>query len=205
MPASVLVIPTGSANIASMLAGLARIGAAPELSSDPDRIADAPAVVLPGVGTLASAMTTIRAHALEHALRARIERDLPTLCVCVGLQALLEGSEESPGVAGLGIVPGIAERFTGVRSPQMGWNRVVSPPAARILATGDAYFANSFRLVRPPEGFLCATADHAGPFVAAFERGNLVACQFHPELSGRYGLGVMSRWLAHSRETTRCS
>lgn len=200
-----LVIRTGSANIASVQAGLRRAGGAPEPTEDPAAIAEAEHVVLPGVGALGQTKAHLDALGVSEAVEARARAGRPLLAVCLGLQLLLEASEESPGVAGLGVVKGDATRFSAdVRVPQLGWNRVEAPEGARYLETGDYYFANSFRLASRPEGCLAARAEHGGAFTAAFERGALLACQFHPELSGSAGGRVIARWLERSAEATAC-
>lgn len=192
----VAVIRTGTANIASALAGLTRAGAHPELTSDPDVVRRADAAVLPGVGAFGAALTELRANGLDQAVIERVNAGRPLLSVCLGLQMLASASEESPGVAGLGVVPATVTRFRGdIRIPQLGWNRVVPTPGARILTEGYAYFANSYKLDAIPEGWEGATAEHGGPFVAAIERGPVLACQFHPELSGTWGLALLRRWL----------
>lgn len=191
-----LIVETGTANLASVVAGLRRAGASPELCSDPARVRTAPRVVLPGVGALGAAMERLGASGLAEALAERIRAGRPTLAVCLGLQLLCQGSEESPGVPGLGVLPGQARRFPGtVVAPQMGWNRIAPDPGCALLEAGHAYFANSFRLTEAPPGWGVAWAEHGGPFVAACERGPLLACQFHPELSGAFGLCLLARWL----------
>ncbi|MBW2261366.1 MAG: imidazole glycerol phosphate synthase subunit HisH [Deltaproteobacteria bacterium] len=191
-----MVIRTGTANIASVLAGLRRAGAAPRVSSDPLDVQAARMAVLPGVGTVSAAMERIDGAGLADPLRRRLSAGRPTLCVCLGLQLLAGGSEESPGVEALGVVPGTATRFSGgVRVPQLGWNRVEAGEGCRLLRDGHAYFANSYKLDAAPEGWCAATSDHGGRFVAAMERGSVLACQFHPELSGAWGLDLIGRWL----------
>jgi imidazole glycerol phosphate synthase glutamine amidotransferase subunit len=119
------------------------------------------------------------------------------LAICLGLQILAEESEENPGVRGLGVLPATVTRFAdGLRVPQLGWNRVAAGDGARLLEDGAAYFANSFKLDNVPPGWTGATADHGGEFVAALERGPVLACQFHPELSGHWGQTLIERWLA---------
>ena len=114
----------------------------------------------------------------------------------MGLQLLCNSSEESPGATGLGCVDGAVTHFpAGVRAPQFGWNRVTAGAGCSLLEDGYAYFANSFRLAEPPAGWHAATAEHGGRFVAAMERGAVLACQFHPELSGRYGIDLLRRWI----------
>lgn len=193
--ASVAVVRTGVANLASVLAALRRVGADPEVTADPAVIVDAGHVVLPGVGAFGAGMRALEGP-LADALRTRIVVRRPTLAICLGLQLLCDASEESPGVAGLRVVPGHVARYPdGVTVPQMGWARVAAPPEARAVQSGWAYFANSYRLAEPPKGWTVATGEHGGPYVAAVERDGVVACQFHPELSGAYGLGLLRRWL----------
>ncbi|MEO0513353.1 MAG: imidazole glycerol phosphate synthase subunit HisH [Planctomycetota bacterium] len=192
----VVVVETGVANVASVDAALRRAGAEVRHANDPAAIRDAAAVVLPGVGTLRAGMQRLTESGAAEALRARIAGDLPTLCVCLGMQLLFDSSDESPGVEGLGLARGHAGRFpAGVRTPQFGWNRVEPDAPDSVLSAGYAYFANSFRVVDAPEGWAVATADHGGRFVAAMRRGRVVACQFHPELSGPYGRSIIDAWL----------
>ncbi len=195
----VVVVRTGTANLASVLAGLERIGARARLSEDAADVDRAAKLVLPGVGTLAAAMAQLRANGLDRALRRRVEQGRPTLAICLGLQMLCEASDESPGERGLGIIPGRATRFSngagsGLRVPQLGWNGISARSGCRLLQDGHAYFANSYRLAEPPPGWRVALADYGGPFVAAVERGPVLACQFHPELSGSFGMGLLRRW-----------
>lgn len=199
MAGEVLVVQTGTANIASVLAGLRRAGARPVVDNDPARLARADRVVVPGVGALAAAMSRLGRDGLIGVLRDRVSAGRPTLAVCLGLQLLCRSSEESEGVAGLGVLEAEVQRFRGdVRVPQMGWNRVVPGKDCRYLEPGYAYFANSYRLTGAPDSWNTAWSDHGGPFVAAVEKGDVVACQFHPELSGSWGRDLLVRWLAGS-------
>ncbi len=201
-----LVVQTGTANTASVLAGLRRAGADPFVLGDeevdthalPAQIADAARVVLPGVGAFAAARAHLDRCGVTEALAARIRAGRPTLGICLGFQLFFEASEESPGVDGLGVLPGVVRRFPDtVRVPQFGWN-VVEAAGDGLLRTGHAYFANSYRVVSPPPGVSAAMSEHGGPFVAAIERGPVLACQFHPELSGAWGVALLKRWLEAS-------
>lgn len=204
---TVTLIATGVANLASVEAAFARLGARTERTVNVARIEAAEALVLPGVGAFEPGIRFLRENGLDEILRERVESDRPLLSVCLGMQLLCESSEEARSESrGLGIVPGRLRRFPDqVRVPQLGWNRVRVEGQARFLADGAAYFANSFRLPDVPEGFTCALAEHSGPFVAALERGRLLACQFHPELSGAFGEALLQRWLsACTEEVTSC-
>lgn len=191
----VLIVPTGTANIASVAAAFRRLGAAVRVAERGREIRDASHVMLPGVGAFAAAMARLRGNGFVERLADRIRADRPTICICVGHQLLFEASEENPGERGLGIVPGTVGRFTGeVRVPQFGWNHVEAGEGCALLESGWAYFANSYRATAAP-GWQVATAEHGGRFVAAIERGNVIGCQFHPELSGAYGAALLSRFL----------
>lgn len=203
----VAVAATGVANLASVLAALGRAGADCSPTTDADALADADFAVLPGVGAFGEAASALRGRGLDRALLERWKRGAPTLGVCLGMQLFFEGSEESPGVAGLAILPGTIRRFaSGLPLPQLGWNRVEAAPGLRadrgILREGWAYFANTYRLDSQPDACGAWFSDYGERFVAAVEAGeargggpSLLLCQFHPELSGRWGLGLLKRWL----------
>lgn len=205
-PLDIAVIETGIANNASVLAGLRRAGAEPRPASDASDIRDADAVMLPGVGAFAAGIAVLREHGFDDALRDRIAADRPTLAICLGLQLLFETSEESPGEQGLGILRGGAARFTdpSLRVPQLGWNRVTPDAAFGFAHEGEAYFANSFRITAAPEGWSTCTTDHGGPFVSALRKNSVLACQFHPELSGVWGRGLLSAWVRSAKEACAC-
>jgi imidazole glycerol-phosphate synthase subunit HisH len=189
-----VVLPTGTANLASVLAAFARQGVKAKVAREPAEVEDAERVVLPGVGTFGATMAGLRAAGLDAAIAERARSGAPILAMCVGLQVLFETSDESPG-EGLGVLPGRVGRFPEtVRVPQFGWNRIEPEPGCRYLEPGHAYFANSFRVLAAP-GCKVAHAEHGERFVAAIERGPLLACQFHPELSGAFGHRLIARWL----------
>src|SRR5690606_8116047 len=115
----------GTANLASVLAAFRRLGADPVVVDEPEAVARADRLVLPGVGTFAAARAALDARALVEPLRERLGAGRPTLAICLGFQLLFEASEESPGAEGLGLLPGVVRRFpAGARTPQLGWNRV---------------------------------------------------------------------------------
>ncbi len=195
MAREVLVLPTGTANLASVLAAFRRLGAAPRIAVEGSALHEAERVVLPGVGTFGAAMRGLRAAGLDRAIASRVRDRLPTMAMCVGLQVLFEDSEESPGEKGLSVIEGRVGRFPDhVRVPQFGWNRIEPEPGCRYLEPGFAYFANSYRVQTAP-GCEVARAEHGEPFIAGLERGEVVACQFHPELSGIFGRDLLARWL----------
>lgn len=191
----IALVDTGLANLASVEAALGRLQVRVQRTADPAVVAAASHVVLPGVGHFEAGMARLRSTGLAPVLSRRVRDARPTLAICLGMQLLADGSEEAPGVSGLGVLPGTARRFSAAASvPQLGWNRV-DAPEGRLLTSGAAYFAHSYRLRTAPPGWRVAWSTHDGPFVAAVERGPVLACQLHPELSGAWGAALLERWL----------
>jgi len=194
------IVPTGTANTASVVAAFNRLGARVTEVGAPADVTAADVLVLPGVGAFGAAMSQVDALGLRQALTERVGADRPTLAICVGMQLLAKESEESPDALGLGAVDATVGRFgDNVRVPQLGWNQVVPEPGSTFLEPGWAYFANSFRLEQVPQGWIGAITDYGRSFVSAMERGNVLACQFHPELSGTWGARLLGRWLEQAK------
>ncbi len=190
------IIDTGVANIRSLQAAFDRMQQPWNLTENADQIASAPYVVLPGVGAFAAAADALDRLGLREAIIDRIHADRPLLCICLGLQLLCQSSEEAPTAKGLGVLPLQIKRFSNnVKVPQLGWNEV-RPAGDGPFETGEAYFANSYRLVDRPEGWGYAETDYDGSFVSSVWRGRLLACQFHPELSGPWGQQLLENWRA---------
>ena len=192
------VVRTGTANLASVLAGLERVGLSPQLVSDPGLVQELPFVVLPGVGAFRAAREELERLELVDALRTRIERDLPTLCVCLGMQLLCESSTESPDVSGLGVVPGRIERFPEtVRVPQLGWNRIEVTRNSRLLDGipdgAHFYFVHSYAVGLTVN--TVASSNYGKAFTAITRRNNFVGTQFHPERSGEHGARLLQNFL----------
>lgn len=202
---TITIVETGVANTASLRAAFARLGFDTALTRDADTLERAHRLVLPGVGAFAAGMDALNRNDLTDALRARIQRDRPTLAICLGMQLLGRASEESPGVGGLRITNTTARAFPpGVRSPHFGWNRITPASPDAAIDEGFAYFANSYRITDPPDGWAIATTDHAGLFVAAMRRGATLACQFHPELSGPFGTRLLEAWAKQRKGAATC-
>ena len=206
---TIAVISTGVANVASVLAGFRRTGYATRMISTPTEVYEAASLVLPGVGAFGAAMQRMDELKLVEPLRRRIEEGRPTLTICLGLQLLAAASDESPGVSGLAIFENRIERISAPRVPQLGWNWVEADPQSRFFKSGYAYYANSFCLRACPPGWTASWTDYGGPIIAAVERDSVLACQFHPELSGSWGQQLLRRWLesntaAPRRENSSC-
>lgn len=204
MSVEVYVLDTGAANLASMLAALGRAGARASVGRDPARAGEAAAVVLPGVGAFGPAARELERAGLDDVLRRRIERGAPTLAVCLGLQLLGRASAESKGARGIGAFDLRAERFaSGVRTPHLGWSPILAEGNCQLLESGWAAFAHSYRLTEAPVGWAAAWCERGERFVAALERGAVLACQFHPELSGAFGARLLGRWLERAARASQ--
>ena len=204
---SVTLLDTGVANLASLEATFARLNVTTIRASTPDAVEQADALVLPGVGAFGAAMERLNSLDVVGAIRARIDADRPTLCVCLCMQLLCESSADSPGVRGLGVLPCRVERLVGPRRTHFGWSRLDVSDGPSI-APGFAYFAHSFAIRDVPTGWSPTYATFGERFVASLARGNVLACQFHPELSGAWGSTLLARWLERSSaflEDARCS
>ena len=188
----VVIVDSGVANLASIAGAFRRLDATVVVTADPAVVREATRLVLPGVGAFGAGIAALRAGGLYTVIPDVAARGTPLLGVCLGMQMLCEASEETPGVAGLGMVAGTCGRLPPhVRIPHLGWNSVSAEPGARFVAA----FANSYALRESPDGWTPAWTTHGVPFVAALERGPVLACQFHPELSGPYGAALLERWL----------
>ncbi|MFT7632850.1 MAG: glutamine amidotransferase [Mariniblastus sp.] len=190
------IINTGVANIRSLQAAFDRLEQPWNLTEDAQLIETASHVVLPGVGAFAAAAEALDRLQLRDSITARINRpSAATLCICLGMQLLCESSEEAESAKGLGILPFRITRFrSDVKVPQLGWNEV-RPTSDGPYETGEAYFANSFRLESRPKDWGFAETDYGGNFVSSVWRGRTLACQFHPELSGSWGQQVLKNWI----------
>ena len=189
----IVLFDYGTGNLHSLRKALERRGADVRIGAE---TGDADALVLPGVGAFGAAAARLAPHA--DAIRAAAADGLPVLGICLGMQLLLDDSEEGPG-RGLGLVPGRVRRLRARRVPHMGWNRVrPAGPDPLFGASGDRfYFANSYAADPSDPADVAAWVEHEGVrFPAAVRRGTVVGTQFHPEKSGRAGLDLLGRFLA---------
>ncbi|HEX8616534.1 MAG TPA: imidazole glycerol phosphate synthase subunit HisH [Thermoanaerobaculia bacterium] len=189
------LIDSPFANIANIARALTASGAALELSRDPDVIASANKLVLPGVGSFAAAMSWLVATKIDNAIRTAVARDAFLLGICVGHQLLFERSSEMGETPGLGLMGGNVERFEGTLPvPQIGWNRVSARGALFHGVENDSfYFVNSYAARNAADEI--ARADYNGAFTAAVQRERVFGVQFHPEKSSRAGLRVLRNFV----------
>lgn len=187
------IVDLGCGNLGSVAIALERFGAAPLITADPERIAGAERVVLPGVGAAGFAMERIEALRLGETLRSLRQ---PLLGICVGMQLLFEASEEGE-VTCLGIIPGRARRLDPAPErpvPHMGWSRLAVSGSGIGLRHGDyVYFAHSFACDAGPA--TRASADYGRKIPAVVAKDNFWGAQFHPERSGEAGARFLGAWL----------
>jgi len=193
----IAVLDYGIGNLRSAQKALERVGADAVLTANPATVADADAVVLPGVGAFGRCMAALRSAGLEEPAREAIDAGTPFLGICVGMQMLYDGSEEDPDVKGMGVLAGQVRRLPdGVKRPQMQWNVLQhggSPLFDGLDQPAWVYFVHSYAPEASPD--VVATCDYGGPVTAAVARGRLWATQFHPEKSGPNGLRILKNFV----------
>ena len=199
------IIDYGAGNLKSVENALCTMGEEAVITSDKDVILSADRVILPGVGAFGDAMSRITASGLIPVVEEVVRRGTPFLGICLGLQLLFDESEESPGVKGLSLLRGKIRRLPeggGRKIPQIGWNRLDLRGSGRLFeGCGDddiepyAYFVHSYYLEAADESIVTATCDYGVTVHASIESGNVFACQFHPEKSGEFGLGILRRFI----------
>jgi len=193
----IAVLDYGIGNLRSAQKALELVGADARLVTSASEAEAADGVVLPGVGHFRRCAEALRDSGLDVAAKAAAGADVPFLGVCIGMQLLYDGSEEAPGVAGLGMLSAMVRLLPDdVKRPQMQWNRLVSSAPCRLLDGLDdpwAYFVHSYAAGATAD--VVATCDYGGPVTAMVERGRLWATQFHPEKSGRTGLALLGRFV----------
>ncbi len=196
----IAIIDYGMGNLHSAAKALEKVGAQVTVTRDPELVRQADKVILPGVGAFGDCMKNLNERELAPVIHEVIAAGKPFLGICVGLQLLFEGSEEDPGIAGLGIFKGLVRKITapGLKIPHMGWNNLEYrtssslfqglPPAAYV------YFVHSFHAVPTDESCITAVTDYGGQVTAAVGRGLVQAVQFHPEKSSAVGLKILANF-----------
>lgn len=195
----IAIVDYGMGNLKSVTNAFRKLDAPITITRDPAVIRDAAAIVLPGVGAFGKCMQNLRSYGLIELLQEVIASGKRYLGICLGMQILLESSEEAPGVRGLGVIRGRVVRFSrNLKVPHMGWNSVnVVKPSAILegIPTGSHfYFVHSY-YPEPAEEVAATTTDYGLQFVSALEKDNVFACQFHPEKSQRVGLQLLRNFI----------
>lgn len=198
----VAIIDYDAGNIKSVEKALLHLGEEVIITRDREQILNSDKVILPGVGAFGDAMEKLRSYGLDKVIYEVVERKIPFLGICLGLQLLFEKSDETPGVKGLGVLPGEILRIPdkeGIKIPHMGWNSVKIKENARIFKDvpqdSYVYFVHSYYLKAGRAEDVAATTEYSTLIHAAVEHDNVFACQFHPEKSSEIGLKILKNFV----------
>ncbi|HJA72590.1 MAG TPA: imidazole glycerol phosphate synthase subunit HisH [Candidatus Lachnoclostridium stercoravium] len=196
------LIDYDAGNLRSVEKALEALGETPVITRDKDELLKADKVILPGVGSFGDAMGKLEQYGLVDVIHEIVRKGTPLLGICLGLQLLFESSEESPGVKGLSILPGKILRLPdqmGYKIPHMGWNSLDIREGTRLFAGigqgSYVYFVHSYYLKAEDEEIVAASTEYTAHIHAAVERGNVFACQFHPEKSSAVGLRILKNFV----------
>lgn len=197
----IAIIDYGMGNLRSVQKGFEKVGIKAEITREVEKIRKAWGVVLPGVGAFGKCMENLTKYGLVEVIKEVVEEDRPFLGICLGLQLLFEESEEFGPVKGLGILRGKVVRFSeslGLKIPQMGWNTIEKVKDSSLmegLSSGDfVYFVHSYYAVPASSEHIATKTTYGVEFASSVQRGNLFACQFHPEKSGKVGLKILENF-----------
>ncbi len=196
----IAIIDYGAGNLRSVANAVYKLGCQPEITSSPDVLGSAQAVILPGVGAAADTMTSLRRLGLIEPIRHLIEGGRHFLGVCIGLQVLFTRTEEGGGHDCLGVIPGVVKKLPpGLKIPHMGWNQVkqkMSHPIFQdIPDESNFYFVHSYYVVPEDLSIIAAETEYGVSFCSVIAWGNLIATQFHPEKSGKDGLKIYDNFI----------
>jgi imidazole glycerol phosphate synthase glutamine amidotransferase subunit len=194
----IAILDYGAGNLRSVENTLAELGCEYTLVRDSEGLRQASQILLPGVGHFGQMMRALDVLGVRGTLVERIAAGVPFLGICLGLQALFESSEEAPEVRGLGVFPGVVNRFpAGARVPHMGWNELEVRSGSRLVRNLEGrpyvYFAHSYYV--PERECASATCTYEVKYTAALEAGNVFGVQFHPEKSGPVGLRIVKNFI----------
>lgn len=201
----IVIVDYGMGNLRSVGKAFLSQGISASVTRDQDEISRADGLVLPGVGAFGDCMKNLAEYGLVDPIKEHINSGKPFLGICLGLQLLFKGSEESPDVPGLGVLEGSVVRFSQsederLKVPHMGWNRISIKKEIPILAgipdESWFYFVHSYYPVPKDAGVIAVTSRYGVDFTAAVARDNLFACQFHPEKSSADGLRILRNFAA---------
>jgi len=200
---AVAVIDYGAGNLRSVLNAIAKLGYQAVVTNNPDDLLNAAAVILPGVGAAGDTMYSLEKLGISNVLLQLIDERRPFFAVCVGLQVLFSGTEESGWHKCLDVIPGIVKRLPlGLKIPHMGWNQVkqmiTHPLFEGIPDEANFYFVHSYYAEPQDTSVVAGTTDYGKSICSVVIRDNLVATQFHPEKSGDYGLRLYSNFLGRA-------
>jgi glutamine amidotransferase len=207
----IVVIDYGASNLRSVVNAISRLGYEAKITSIPREILAAQAVILPGVGAAADTMANLEAMGLVNPIRRLIAEERPFLGVCIGLQILLNGTEEGGWHNCLGIIPGVVHKLPpGLKIPHIGWNQV-SQRVDHAIFSGisdetNFYFVHSYYVEPDDRSLVVGETEYGIPICSVIAKGNLIATQFHPEKSGEDGLKIYNNFIeiALGTRASRC-
>ena len=199
----IAMIDYDAGNIKSVEKALTVLGETVVITRDKDTLLRADKVILPGVGAFGDAMAKLRKYELEQVIHEIVDRQTPFMGICLGLQLLFEASEEAPEVSGLGILKGRITKIpenTALKVPQIGWNSLKFPNRGKlfegIAEDSYVYFVHSYYLQAEDPKIVTATTEYVTHIHASVEKGNVYACQFHPEKSSDVGLKILKNFVS---------
>lgn len=199
----IAMIDYDAGNIKSVEKALTALGETVVITRDKDTLLGADKVILPGVGAFGDAMAKLRKYELEQVIHEIVDRQTPFMGICLGLQLLFEASEEAPEVSGLGILKGRITKIpenTALKVPQIGWNSLKFPNRGKlfegIAEDSYVYFVHSYYLQAEDPKIVTATTEYVTHIHASVEKGNVYACQFHPEKSSDVGLKILKNFVS---------
>ena len=203
----VAIIDYDAGNIKSVEKAIQFLGKDAVITRNSEEILNASHVILPGVGAFGDAMEKLHKYNLVPVIHEVVKREIPFIGICLGLQLLFESSEETPGVEGLGILKGEIKRIPdkeGLKIPHIGWNSLKYPNEGRLYSgiseDNYVYFVHSYYLDAKEKDIVVATTEYGTLIHASVEKGNVFACQFHPEKSSSVGLKILDNFLNISKE-----
>ena len=198
----IAIIDYDAGNIKSVEKALVHLGEQPVITREREEILKADKVILPGVGAFGDAMAKLREYGLEEVIHEVVAKNTPFLGICLGLQVLFESSDEAPGTEGLGVLKGKICRIPdakGIKIPHMGWNSLKLHNNGRLFKGIDensyVYFVHSYYLKAEEAEIVTATTEYSTLIHASVEKGNVFACQFHPEKSSDVGLHILKNFV----------
>lgn len=202
----IAIVDYDAGNLASVVRALEHLGAECCITREEKEILQADRLILPGVGAFGDAMEKLERFGLVDTIKQFVASGKPFLGICLGQQLMFESSEETPGVKGLGLLPGRIVRIPdgpGLKIPHMGWNSLSIRLDSRLFAglprESYVYFVHSYYLQAEELSDVAATTEYGVTIHAAVERGNVFACQFHPEKSGEVGLHILKNFIEMDR------
>ena len=202
----IAIIDYDAGNIKSVEKALAYLGEEVRITRDREEILASDGVILPGVGAFGDAMEKLHTYGLGDVIREVVRRQIPFLGICLGLQLMFESSEETPGVEGLHLLDGTIRRIPaapGLKIPHIGWNDLTFPNKGRLFRSIEehsyVYFVHSYYL-KAEEDIVKARTWYSTDIDASVEKGNVFACQFHPEKSSKWGLKILENFAAVGKD-----